>query len=151
MNREEFLQGLQNALSGEVPQNVVQENLRYYDDYIRGERQKGRTEEDVMSELGDPRLIARTIVDTTPGAGEGAYEESVSYDNAGSEQTGGNSRIHYYDLSKWYWKLLGIVIVVMVVMFLVAIVGGILSLLIPMLPMLLTVMIIMWIVRGPRR
>ncbi len=151
MNREEFLQGLQSALSGEVPQNVVQENLRYYDDYIRGERQKGRTEEDVMSELGDPRLIARTIIDTTPGAGEGAYEESVSYDSAGSEQTGGNSSVHYYDLSKWYWKVLGIVIVVLVVMFLVAIVSGILSLLIPMLPMLLTVMIIMWIVRGPRR
>ena len=39
--------------------------LRYYDDYIRSERQKGRSEADIMEELGDPRLIARTILDTS--------------------------------------------------------------------------------------
>lgn len=27
-----------------------------------------------MAELGDARLIARTIIDTTPGAGDGAFE-----------------------------------------------------------------------------
>ena len=75
MNREEFLRGLENALSGNVPPSVVRVNLRYYDDYIRSERQKGRSESDIMDELGDPRLIARTILDTTPGAAEGEYEE----------------------------------------------------------------------------
>ena len=40
MNREEFLRGLENALSGNVPPSVVRDNLRYYDDYIRSERQK---------------------------------------------------------------------------------------------------------------
>ena len=64
MNREEFLRGLENALSGNVPPSVVRDNLRYYDDYIRSERQKGRSEADIMDELGDPRLIARTILDT---------------------------------------------------------------------------------------
>ena len=34
MNREEFLRGLENALSGNVPPSVVRDNLRYYDDYI---------------------------------------------------------------------------------------------------------------------
>lgn len=58
MNREEFLRGLENALSGNVPPSVVRDNLRYYDDYIRSERQKGRSESDIMDELGDPRLIA---------------------------------------------------------------------------------------------
>lgn len=62
MNREEFLRGLENALSGNVPPSVVRDNLRYYDDYIRSERQKGRSESDIMDELGDPRLIARTIL-----------------------------------------------------------------------------------------
>ena len=75
MNREEFLRGLENALSGNVPPSVVRDNLRYYDDYIRSEHQKGRSESDIMDELGDPRLIARTILDTTPGAAEGEYEE----------------------------------------------------------------------------
>ena len=51
MNREEFLQGLRDALSGHVPPAVVRENLEYYDDYIRTECRKGRTEADVMAEL----------------------------------------------------------------------------------------------------
>lgn len=169
MNREEFLRGLQNALSGEVPPSVVRDNLRYYDDYIRTEIQNGRSEAQVMEELGDSRLIARTIIDTTPGAGEGGFEEyrafggfgggssgAGSYDSAGreSEETrsgpGMNGQIHYYDLNKWYWKLLGLVIVILVVTVLLLVVGGFLSILIPMLPFIMIVMFLMWFFRGPQ-
>lgn len=41
MNREEFLRGLENALSGNVPPSVVRDNLRYYDDYIRFRASEG--------------------------------------------------------------------------------------------------------------
>ena len=87
MNKTEFLQGLQSALSGNVPPETVRENLRYYSDYIRSEVQKGRSERDVMEELGDPRLIARTIMDATPGAGEGMFEEYRSFIPFGSAGT----------------------------------------------------------------
>lgn len=159
MNKEEFLRGLQSALSGEVPPGTVQENLRFYDDYIRAEMQKGRTEAEVMEELGDPRLIARTIIDTTPGAGDGAYEsyssgggESYrdgSYRQESTERQSGN--VHYYDLSKWYWKLLGIVLVIAVVGIVVTVVSGLLSLVIPILPVIGLVLVIMWFVRGGPR
>lgn len=92
MSKEEFLRGLQNALSGEVPPTVVRDNLRYYDDYIRTELKNGKSETQVMEDLGDPRLIARTIIDTTPGGGEGGFEEYRSFGNfeygsvSGSEQ-----------------------------------------------------------------
>lgn len=160
MERQEFLQKLKEALSGQVPPAVVQENLNYYDDYIRTECQKGRSEEDVMAELGDPRLIARTIEDATPGAGEGAYEEYRSFggnysgdsrrqaEPGQSAEYGSGGSFHVYDLNKWYWKLLGVVLVILVVTVIVAIVGGILSILIPMLPALILVMVIMWFVRG---
>lgn len=172
MNREEFLRGLQSALSGAVPPAVLQENLRYYDDYIRNEVRNGRSESQVMEELGDPRLIARTILDTTPGAEEGNYEEYrpygsyVSDDLGGGRSTGGSGTygngstgtedsssggIHYYDLNKWYWKLLGIAIVIGVVMLFVMVVSGILSIVIPLLPLFLIVMFVMWFVRGPHR
>ena len=65
MSKNEFIQGLEAALSGNVPPETVRENLIYYRDYIRTELEKGRTEQDIMDELGDPRLIARTIMDTT--------------------------------------------------------------------------------------
>lgn len=70
MRKEEFLQTLRRALTGDVPPGVVEENIRYYDSYIGEEVRKGRTEEEVIREIGDPRLIARTIEDTTDGAGK---------------------------------------------------------------------------------
>lgn len=63
MNRQEFLDGLSAALNGEVSEEKRQSDLRYYRDYIAEEISRGRSEEDVLAELGDPRLIARTIVD----------------------------------------------------------------------------------------
>lgn len=158
MNRGEFLEGLGNALSGEVPPSVVQENLRYYDEYIRTEIQNGRSEADVMEELGDARLIARTIIDTTPGAGEGGYEayngSSGRYQEERRQQEpagGSGSGIHYYDLSKWYWKLFGVLLVVGILLLIVTVVGGLLSLVIPLLPVIGLLVVIMWFVRGPRR
>ncbi len=160
MKRLEFLQKLKEALSGQIPPAVVQENLNYYDDYIRAECGKGRSEEEVMEELGDPRLIARTILDTTPGAGEGAYEEYRSFGGNYSGETrrqaepeqsvdyDSEASFHVYDLNKWYWKLLGIVIVILIVMLLVALISGILTILIPILPTLILVALIMWFVRG---
>lgn len=164
MNREEFLQGLQKALSGQISPSAVQENLRYYDDYIRTEVRKGRTESEVMEELGDPRLIARTIVDTTPGAGDGVFGEYRSFGAGASgdgyqqytreeerEDAAGRGSIRYYDLNKWYWKLLGIVLVIAVVTLVIAVIGGILTLVIPMLPAIFLAVLIMWFLRGPRR
>lgn len=158
MNRGEFLEGLRNALSGEVPPSVVQENLRYYDEYIRTEIQKGRSETDVMEELGDARLIARTIIDTTPGAGEGGYEAyngsagRYQEERRQQEQTGTKGpNIHYYNLNKWYWKLIGMFLVIGVVVLVLTVVGGLLSLVIPLLPVIGLLIVIMWFVRGPRR
>lgn len=164
MNKEEFLQGLQNTLSGEVPTAVIRENLNYYNDYVQTEINKGRSETEVMEELGDPRLIARTIIDITPGAGASSYESYQTYDNG---KTGGTSQyqedqrqqsnrqntgnLHYYDLNKWYWKLLGIVLVIVVFTVIITVVSGLLSLVIPMLPVIGIVILIMWFVRGPRR
>lgn len=164
MNKEEFLQGLQNTLSGEVPPAVVRENLNYYNDYIQAEINKGRSEVEVMEELGDPRLIARTIIDITPGAGTSNYESYQAYNNSNTGSAGqyqedhrqqsnrqNTGNFHYYDLNKWYWKLLGIVLVILVFTVVITIVSGLLSLVIPMLPVIGIVILIMWFVRGPRR
>ena len=58
MTKQEFLSGLETALSGEVSQQVFLENMRYYQGYIEDELQKGRSEAEVLEELGSPRLIA---------------------------------------------------------------------------------------------
>ena len=87
MRKDEFLQMLRRDLNGDVPPAVVEENIRYYDSYITGEVSKGRSEEDVIAEIGDPRLIAKNIEDTTTGAEDGQYRESTGYEDAGSSRT----------------------------------------------------------------
>lgn len=178
MSKNEFIQGLEAALSGNVPPETVRENLIYYRDYIRTEQEKGRTEQDIMDELGDPRLIARTIMDTTPGAEEGAFEpyhfrgffgegsQSGSYSQSGSsynqdgsysqnegygQGNGSRGHIHYYNLDKWYWKLLAVVVVVLFFMLLFTLITGFLSLVIPLLPVIGLIAVIMWFVGGRRR
>ena len=80
MNR--FLDELSKALRGNIPDGYVKSNLDYYKQYIQEEKNKGRKEADIISELGDPRLIAKNIINTSPVKNEnnrnGYYEE---YDN----------------------------------------------------------------------
>ena len=121
MRKTEFLQELREALDGEVSASVIQSNISYYDQYISQEAAKGRREEEVIEEIGSPRLIAKTIIDSSEGAGEtGQGGSYTSGDAAGSGRTassynGGFSErddsglppnFHYIDLNKWYWKAL---------------------------------------------
>ena len=61
MTKYEFLNILKVSLDTELDKNNVDLEIKYYDDYISNEVRKGRSEEDVIAELGDPRLIAKTI------------------------------------------------------------------------------------------
>lgn len=62
MTRVEFLQELRIALQGKISQSRVNEYLQYYENYIMEESRKGKSEEQVIIELGDPRLIAKTLI-----------------------------------------------------------------------------------------
>ena len=43
MNRREFIDGLREALAGEIPSAVVEENVRFYNRYIDEETGKAAT------------------------------------------------------------------------------------------------------------
>ncbi len=79
MTQREFLDTLKRALNGQVPPHVVTENLNYYDTYIYDEIQKGRLWRDVLEELGDPRLLARTIIDAEESSRSGRRRQSSGY------------------------------------------------------------------------
>jgi len=61
MTKQEFLEGLRRYLSGSLDYSQVNEHLNYYADYIDGQIRQGKGEAQVMEELGDPRLIAKTL------------------------------------------------------------------------------------------
>jgi hypothetical protein len=138
MKKTEFLKELEAALRGEVSQELISENLRYYDNYISQETSGGRSEAEVIEEIGSPRLIAKTIIDTSGGSGSyesGESSGSSSYGGAGNSSgnygssQAGYSKFHYINLNKWYWKLLITVILCLVLFIVLSIVGGIFAIL----------------------
>ena len=94
MNKKEFLDILYEQLSGQMPEGNVAAHVQYYRNYIEEEQRKGRSEDDILNELGDPHLIARTLLDTDSTASgnpqtTGSYSEpytdnSYEYDNSSS-------------------------------------------------------------------
>ena len=116
MRKKEFLDILYNQLSGQMPEGSVAAHVQYYRNYIEDEQQKGRTETDILNDLGDPRLIARTLLDTEVGAGNpqngstysATYNEADSdynkYDSSDSAR--GHVKKHSFklDLSTWSGK-----------------------------------------------
>ncbi|MGN1266611.1 MAG: DUF1700 domain-containing protein, partial [Dorea sp.] len=95
MTKSEFISKLRDALSNELDAQQVQENVNYYSEYIAGEVRKGRSEAEVVAELGDPWAIAKNII-TSEEIKSGAQEE-YSYESGGGtnrryEQETGNSR-----------------------------------------------------------
>ena len=103
------MERLRLALSGKVSSRQLTENLDYYEDYINTEIRKGRSEEEVLAGLGDPRLIARTIVETGGGSGDsrqGRRERSQSGGSRASMEGGTfweeDSSEEYSQGGSWY-------------------------------------------------
>lgn len=175
MRKSEFLKELEAALNGEIPAAAVSENLRYYDNYISQETAKGRSEAEVIEEIGSPRLIAKTIIDSSEAAGsregQGGYGYSsqggfdgdfggsgeygsgygAGYDTNYGEQRENRSGFHYVNLNKWYWKFLVIGILVLVLFTILSIVGGIFALLFRYATPILIILLIWSLIRNSRR
>lgn len=155
MSTREFLIQLESSLRGEVNEAVIQENLNYYGGYIREQIAAGRKEEEVLEMLGDPRLIARTIIDTN--GGEGSYQtesqtssygySSQGYDNSSSSQESGHFHIHHVDGTKWYVKALLIAIPVLFIFLIVSIVMGILGLIVRFAVPIIIILVVIYLVK----
>ena len=134
MNKQDFIDRLRMALNGRVSPGLVMDNVNYYEDYINTEIRKGRTEEEVLESLGDPRLIARTIIQTNGGDNRSGYRNTV-YGNGEYREAAGSTVHHSYNgdgngeygthgskmadvlakLPGWVWIILGILVVVLVI------------------------------------
>ena len=65
MNRGKFISELRQALlEGNINQNEIIDTIEYYENYFDEKIREGRNIDDIIDELGSPRLIAKTIIDT---------------------------------------------------------------------------------------
>ena len=128
MTREEFLTELRLALQGNVSQAAVNENVRYYEKYIIEESHKGKTEEEVITQLGNPRLIAKTIIDTK---GQQVYTQET----------------HQSSTRSWVYLAIGIAILVLIIF----IIGSLVAFLLPIVIPVVLIMLIIMLISGNRR
>ena len=144
MTKKEFLSGLRTALSFKVSTAVVEENIRYYEEYITTQVRMGRRESEVVDELGDPRLLARSIADASKSAGDANGENAESYcgdayhdDGYSQQHEYGNSFAHkIFRLPGWCLKLLGIVIAFLLIYIIISFLSFLAPVLIPVIVVL---------------
>ncbi|MDF2486808.1 MAG: putative rane protein [Herbinix sp.] len=119
MDKSEFLVQLRQSLSGEVASDVIEQNIKYYDGYISSQ---SREEEDrVLSVLGDPRLIAKTIIEAERVAAEkgktgwsqNSYHSNLSEEeDVQRESTANFGKNIFFTNLKWYHKLIAVLVVI---------------------------------------
>lgn len=168
MNREEFIGVLERTLRGAgASEALIWDNINYYSNYFREEMNKGRSEEDIIGELGDPRLIAKTIIgvleddgyEETSGnyeeAGRGDHQREEDYQNSnkyGNDRNGGfraefgengwDVRLGNFKVNSWYGYLLIGLIIFAVLSLVMAVIGGIFSLIAPIAVPLLVILLV---------
>lgn len=162
MNQEEFLKELQQALQGQISDEELINHLEYYNTYISQEMKNGRTQQEIIEQLGSPRLIAKSILDAKKASDESQeyeyeyekkddkaseYEKVKGFHAAYDENKGWDIRYGKIKLNSWYFGLF-ILAIVCIVFF---IVFQIFVFLLPILiPIILILMVLGWIIERPR-
>ncbi len=106
MGKTEFLAGLRKTLFGRIPESEIEKNIAYYSEYFDT---SGKSESEVYEELGDPSIIARTIITAykeSKGDMAGIFEEQARQEytsgGASSDYTGSENRYdNGYDNSEY--------------------------------------------------
>lgn len=126
MTKREFLEILRQSLTGEVRSDIIEQNINYYDQYITSQSDEVKA----INELGDPRLIARTIIETDKAAKQkgklndfqNGYSDYRAQDNDSTDyknQERQRSNIFFTNI-KWYHKLafaLAIILIFVIIAF----------------------------------
>lgn len=128
MTKEEFIRDLRESLYTEITSIEIENNVRYYNEYIDNQIRSGKTIDQVMAELGDPRLIARTIIETSK-LGKSNYNNIHNnlYQEAYTDENDSrNDNVHGYSHTYTFdgkiplrFRILGIMILIMFVMLLI--------------------------------
>ena len=156
MSKQEFLDTLRRALARELSESEVADNINYYWNYIEQQVASGKSEEQVLSELGDPRLIARTILQVDQqkeGAADPYYQNTVYTEDEPSgsyrqdvgadpfeDDFGTQIHVRRRGVSDWI-RIILVILIVLVVL------GVFFHILWKLLPFLIAAAVVLWIYR----
>ena len=141
MNKYDFINNLQRHLTGKVSPEQLQDLTRYYNQYIDGEIRKGKTEEEVLVSLGDPRLLAKSIISAE---GIGRHEEENTTGYGTYEEELPDEKQKYAGFSK---KLKTILIVIGIILLIVLLLSTVFRIIRFFLPILIPLLIAWFLVQ----
>lgn len=154
MSKQEFLETLRRTLARELSESEVADNINYYWNYIEQQIAMGKNEEQVLLELGDPRLIARTILQVDEKRDEESFAESTVYEGedgtyreeSGYEDVyqGVHEQVHRMSVKDWIRIILVLAVILLVL-------GTVFHILWKLLPVFLLIAGILWIYRRVAR
>ncbi len=87
---DEFLKQLRRELSMELNQEEVQKHVDYYYNYFQVEKKNGKSEQETLQTLGNPKWIAKSILNASDAFARGAYEASTQRTDSNTNASKGN-------------------------------------------------------------
>lgn len=149
MTRSEFMDSLHRALAGNLTSSTVNENMRYYEEYFDTQLRSGQSEEEIIAALGDPRLLAKTILQASRSQARGysgqeydeVYEDGSQGNERNSRGEGNTPRI--YRMPGW----LILVFVILLVLAAISVISSVVSMFLPIIIPFVCVAIIVRMLR----
>lgn len=152
MNKYEFVTNLQRHLTGKVTPEKLREITQYYNDYIDSEIRKGKSEEEVLEMLGDPRLLAKSIAETEGRVGGGYAAGSGAYEDAPGTSADAKRRKVQLDVRAFVTLLVILLLLLVILSAAFGIIGFMLKIFVRyVLPVAIPVALICWLIRALRR
>ncbi len=136
MTKREFIETLRLSLTGRMTTGTVLDHINYYEQYFANQMYQGYTEEEVCRSLGDPHLIAKSLIaadkfesgETTSAEGEiiGEEKKKTSFKTI---------------------KLPGFLIVLVILLVVFFLISAAFSLFVALLPYIIPIAIIMYAIK----
>ncbi|MEZ3505098.1 MAG: DUF1700 domain-containing protein [Lachnospiraceae bacterium] len=139
MSRQDFIDALKRALYGKIDDFTLADHIQYYEGYIAQEIASGKSEQEVLNELGDPRLIARTLLEAAD-TKTSSYTEYIVTDREGSSPEP-EARIRRYE----GWKAMAVTVFFILVFFLIVVL--VFQIVAALLPLLIVIGVIGWLIK----
>ncbi|MCI8307959.1 MAG: DUF1700 domain-containing protein [Lachnospiraceae bacterium] len=144
MSKEQFMEGLGKSLAGKVDDNEYRSQMEFYSSYISSEIAAGKSEEEVVSALGDPRLIAKTILQTYSLKDDPIKRQ---YRESNSGAYGRNEDDYYEKREDGTHRVKRILRIILLVIIMLSVFAFVSRVLVAAIPFLLTLIVVWSIVR----
>ena len=144
MTKREFLDTLRSQLQGELSDAQIDGHIHYYEEYIAESMTAGKTESEVLDELGSPVFIAKTLLSTADTKGyQGSESGSGEQEPYRQEENFYGRKVHTWNISPFVVKWVIPIVLVLILLVIFSLLGTVAMLIARFfVPILLVVLVI---------